>query len=418
MMQDADRRERRDGGQAGIPGQALPQIDDRADARIFGQVGIELRLVGMVQNVHDMRAAHAGRIVKAGILEAARLQVGDPDLGPFLHLVLGAEHDRLGRARLLACRSQPDRDAIGAQAALVGLVIDLGDARDVERTALHAIAAADAVLVHEIDDAVRVLHDRPGRRAGLEAARIPAMHAAVLADQPLEVLGLGIDPLGEAHHRPACRREIGGIVVDPDVHAHLLVHVVPFEAGDLAGLTADAFRGVDELRHLGLPLRRRRDGRSRATDEVPFSELRRNGLDRWIRKWWKHRRLPYATGPEMGSISTRNALNSGVSELASPTKGVSEFGPNPFLVTPVKPQWSGMPTMCTGLSSHWSGTMRLVTTAFAFTEPRFDHTRTQPPGLMPLSFASSSPISTKNSGCITAFGQTCLVQKWKCSVRR
>ena len=29
--------------------------------------------------------------------------------------------------------------------------------------------------------------------------------------------------------------------------------------------------------------------------------------------------LPYATGPAMGSISTRNALYSGVSMLASPT---------------------------------------------------------------------------------------------------
>ena len=62
--------------------------------------------------------------------------------------------------------------------------------------------------------------------------------------------------------------------------------------------------------------------------------------------------------------------------------------------------------------------MRLVTTAFAFTEPRFDQTLTQPPDVMPFSFASCSEISTKNSGCITAFGWTCLVQKWKCSVSR
>src|SRR5262249_55445637 len=151
----------------------------------------------------------------------------------------------------------------------------------------------------------RVLHDRAGRRTGFQAPRILAVHAAVLADQPLEILGLGIDPLGEAHHRPARWRKIGGIVVDPDVHAHLLVHVVPYDSGNLAGFAADAFRGVDELRHRGLALRRRRDGRSRATDKVLFPELRRNRLDRWIRKWWKHRRLPYATGPEMGSISTR-----------------------------------------------------------------------------------------------------------------
>ena len=42
--------------------------------------------------------------------------------------------------------------------------------------------------------------------------------------------------------------------------------------------------------------------------------------------------------------------------------------------------------------------MRLVTTALALTDPRFDHTRTQPPFLMPFSLASCSEISTKNSG--------------------
>ena len=65
--------------------------------------------------------------------------------------------------------------------------------------------------------------------------------------------------------------------------------------------------------------------------------------------------------------------------LASPTKGVSALGPKPFFATPVKPQWSGMPTTWTVLPSQISGAMRFVTTALARTEPRFDHTRTQPP---------------------------------------
>ena len=108
-------------------------------------------------------------------------------VGVLLHLLLGAEHDRLGRAGLGAGRALADRDAVGAERALVGLVVDLGDARDVERASLDAIAAADAVLVDEVDDAVGVLHDRAGRRARLQAARIRAVHAAVLADQPLEI---------------------------------------------------------------------------------------------------------------------------------------------------------------------------------------------------------------------------------------
>ena len=107
------------------------------------------------------------------------------------HLLLGAEHDRAGRAGLGAGRLLADRDAVGAERALVGLVVVLAIARDVERAALHAVAAADAVLLDEIDDAVGVLHDRARRRAGLEAARIGAMHAAVLADQPFEIAAFG-----------------------------------------------------------------------------------------------------------------------------------------------------------------------------------------------------------------------------------
>src|ERR1700733_134003 len=112
----------------------------------------------------------------------------------------------------------------------------------------------------------------------------------------------------------------------------------------------------------------------------------------------------------MGSISTRNALYSGVSKFASPTKGVSELGRNPLLATPVNPQCRGMPTMCTVLPSHINGWMRLVTTALALTEPRLDQTRTQAPDLMLFSFANCSEISTKNSGCSEALTALCLVQ--------
>src|SRR6185369_11830691 len=53
--------------------------------------------------------------------------------------------------------------------------------------------------------------------------------------------------------------------------------------------------------------------------------------------------LPYATGPEMGSISTRNALYSGVCALASPTGGVNELIGEAFLASPMKPKFKGMP---------------------------------------------------------------------------
>src|SRR5262245_32110547 len=164
------------------------------------------------------------------------------------HVLLAAEDDGAGRAGLHARRLEADRDAVRAQGALVGLVVLLGDPRNVERAARDAVAAADAVLLLEIDDAVRVLHDRAGRRAGLEAARLGAVHAAVLADQPLQrqAFLLAFD-LGEAHQRPGARVEVRGVVVDADVVADLGAQLVPFHARDLAGLAADALGLVDEL---------------------------------------------------------------------------------------------------------------------------------------------------------------------------
>src|SRR5690606_34140732 len=121
-----------------------------------------------------------GGVVQPGILEAARLQVGDAKLGVLDHPLLGAELDRAGRADLGAGRRLAYRDAVGAQRALVGLVVLLRDPRHVERAAGDAVAAADAVLLVEIHDTVGVLHDCTGGRTGLQAARVLAVHAAVL----------------------------------------------------------------------------------------------------------------------------------------------------------------------------------------------------------------------------------------------
>src|SRR5260370_5813276 len=96
-----------------------------------------------------------------------------------LHALLGAEPRRTRGAGLDAGWLEPHRHAVGAQGALVGLVIALGDARDVERAAGDAVPTADAVLFVKVDDAVRVLHDRARRRAGLQAPRVGALHAAV-----------------------------------------------------------------------------------------------------------------------------------------------------------------------------------------------------------------------------------------------
>src|SRR5207249_4329339 len=91
-----------------------------------------------------------------------------------------------------------------------------------------AVPAADAVLFVKVHDTVRVLHDRTRRRAGFQAPRVGAEHAAVLADQPFEI-ALGVLVLGEAHHRPGLAAEIAGVVVDADIAADLVAqgHSIP-----------------------------------------------------------------------------------------------------------------------------------------------------------------------------------------------
>src|SRR6202048_1092555 len=124
-----------------------------------------------------------------------------------LHVFLGTEHEGTRGTGLDAGRFEADRNAVRAQGALVGLVIALRDARDVERAAGDAVPAANAVLFVKIHDTVRVLHDRARRRTGLQAPRVGAVHAAVLADQPLEI-ALGVLVLGEAHQRPGLPGQI------------------------------------------------------------------------------------------------------------------------------------------------------------------------------------------------------------------
>src|SRR6202165_275120 len=163
-----------------------------------------------------------------------------------LHVFLGTEHERTRGTGFDAGRLEADRNAVRAQGAFVGLVIALRDARDVERAAGDAVPAADTVLFVKVHDTVRVLHDRARRRARLQAPRVGAVHAAVLADQPFEI-ALGVLVFGKAHHGPGRAGEVARVVVDADIAADVVAQIVPFHARDLACLAADALGGVDEL---------------------------------------------------------------------------------------------------------------------------------------------------------------------------
>src|SRR5690606_14165401 len=91
-----------------------------------------------------------------------------------------------------------------------------------------------------------VFHDGAGARAGREAARLVAVHAAVLANQPFQLAGLVLVP-GKTHQGPGRGREVRRAGVGAVVLAHLVTQVVPLRARHLAGLAADALGDVDEF---------------------------------------------------------------------------------------------------------------------------------------------------------------------------
>ncbi len=245
----------------------LPQRHERRDRRVDRQMDV-LRILRVLQHVHHVRAADALRVVQARVRIAALVEVDDT-IGRLVdHRLLRAEHDGAGRARLDAGRLETHRHAVGAQRALVDAMVDLRQPRHVERAAGDAVAAADAVVAVEVDDAVRVLDDRAGRRTRLQAARLLAVHAAVLADRPVEVAVARLR-LEVAHDGPCVRLEVVRVVVRAGVGAERVVEIVPLAARGLAGLAADALRDVDQLgdrNRLVARLRRQRRGRGTRDD--------------------------------------------------------------------------------------------------------------------------------------------------------
>src|SRR6266702_6695595 len=162
---------------------APPHREERSDLRLPREP-VELG-VSMRQHVHDVRAADALRTVYGRLGESPLVQVLQPVVRLDDHVLLRAEGEGLRRAGLDTRRLESHRDPIGTERALVDLRVLLAETRDVEGAAGDAIAAADAVLLVEIDDAIRILHDGARGGARLEAAGICAVHALILEDEPL-----------------------------------------------------------------------------------------------------------------------------------------------------------------------------------------------------------------------------------------
>ena len=202
-----------------------------------------------------MRSPNRLRIVHPGLLEAEVLaKLFRPLFGNELHVVFGTELQTTGRTRLNTCGLQSLPHAIGAQRAFVHLFRSAVELGNVEGTTGNAKLAANAVLLLEIDDAIGVLDDGAVRRTRTQASGIGTVHALIFAHQPLNraIAVLVFVEFDQIPKIPAClRHRLVGVVEGSGGERH----VVPLHARNLAGLAADASRGIDQLANIVVALR-------------------------------------------------------------------------------------------------------------------------------------------------------------------
>src|SRR5271157_2178664 len=204
----AEKTEERESAEYGLK-EPLPYRVAPRDLRICRQVAVALGIGGVVEHVDHVRPADGLRIVDAGVLPAEIVaQLFRAPLGDEFHVVLCSELETAGRTRLDAGRFETLADAVGAQCALVN-PLGLGiEARNIEGTAGNAEFAADAVFLVEVDDAIGVLDDGAVGGAGMQAAGVGAVHALILAHQPLDC-AIGILVLIELDEVPEIPPRLG-----------------------------------------------------------------------------------------------------------------------------------------------------------------------------------------------------------------
>ena len=104
------------------------------------------------------------------------------------HVFLAAKMQAARGTRFNAGRLQAGANTVRTQCALIDLLGFLVKSGDIERTASHAVLAAYAIGLIEINNAIGVLDDCAIRRAGDEASWLFAVHALVFAHEPLHAI--------------------------------------------------------------------------------------------------------------------------------------------------------------------------------------------------------------------------------------
>ena len=203
-----------------------------------------------MQHIDDAGSAHACRIVDARLLDSVVLtKLLGASLREVHHVVLGSEVETAGGAGLDASRLQSLAHPVNAQRALehlLGRGIELGN---IERTSADTIAAANAILLLKINDAIGVLHDRAIGGTRLQASRIGAVHALVFAHEQRDaaVFALVLVELDEVPVIPRRFRHRLVAVVEHRVGERI---PVPLETCHFTGFAADARGGVNQFADL------------------------------------------------------------------------------------------------------------------------------------------------------------------------
>ena len=160
--------------------------------RIFRQASVKFRMFNVVEDIHNVRAADAGRIVKSGIgMSCMFAKLRRALLAKLLHIVFRSEVQTSRRTRFDASRFKPGADPVRTQSALMNLLRFRIKLRNIERAAGHAVLAADAIVLVKVDDAICILHDGAVSRTGAKTSRVGTMQAAILAHQPTESAVVG-----------------------------------------------------------------------------------------------------------------------------------------------------------------------------------------------------------------------------------
>src|SRR5262249_29997287 len=137
-------------------------------------------------------------------------------------------------------------DAVVAEGALPRGARVVVEGHHAERARGDAVAAAVADGLVDVDGPELGPVDGAGR-ARVQAARVRAVLADVGHEQPRHVAARP-RLLHEAHQPECLVREVGVVLVGARPLRELLAELVPLLAGDLAGPTPDAERGIGEHR--------------------------------------------------------------------------------------------------------------------------------------------------------------------------